>query len=69
MTERKISTSDVESILTLTKPDGVLRQSMDKLVHYKKLEARGDNAIDVVAVEQNNGFEVVTVMVNFEVRK
>jgi len=67
MTERKISTSDVESILT--KPDGVLRQSMDKLVLYKKLEARGDNAIAVVAVEQNNGFEVVTVMVNFEVRK
>ena len=67
MTERKISTSDVESILT--KPDGVIRQSMDKLVLYKKLEARGDNAIDVVAVEQNNGFEVVTVMVNFEVRK
>ena len=42
---------------------------MDKLVLYKKLEARGDNAIAVVAVEQNNGFEVVTVMVNFEVRK
>ena len=67
MTERKISTSDVENILT--KPDGVIRQSMDKLVLYKKLEARGDNAIAVVAVEQNNGFEVVTVMVNFEVRK
>ena len=67
MTERKISTSDVESILT--KPDGVIRQSMDKLVLYKKLEPRGDNAIAVVAVEQNNGFEVVTVMVNFEVRK
>ena len=67
VTERKISTSDVESILT--KPDGVIRQSTDKLVLYKKLEARGDNTIAVVAVEQNNGFEVVTVMVNFEVRK
>ena len=67
MTERKNSTSDVESVLT--KPDGVIRQSMDKLVLHKKLEARGDNAIAVVAVEQNSGFEVVTVMVNFEVRK
>ena len=67
MAERKISASDVESILT--KPDGVLRQSMDKLTLHKKLDARKDNSIAVVAVERNNQFEVVTVIVNFEVQK
>ncbi len=67
MTERKISTSDVESILT--QPDGVIRQSMDKIILHKKLGNRKDNSVAVVAVERNSEFEIITVMVNFEVRK
>ena len=67
MIERQISTTEVEELLG--KPDGLIRQSQDKVIAYRELEGRKDNAIAVVAVEQDGNFEVLTVMVNFEVKK
>ena len=67
MIERKISTAEVEEILN--NPDGRIRQSSDKVIVDKRLDGRGDNSVAVVAVERNGNFEVVTVMVNFEVKK
>jgi serine/threonine protein phosphatase PrpC len=67
MSGRDISTSEVEDILA--KPDGTIRQSMDKLIAYKKLKGRKDNCVAIIAVEKNNEFEIITVMVNFGVRK
>jgi len=67
MIERNISTSDVEDILT--QPDGTIRQSMDKFIANKKIEARKEDSVAIVAVERNNEFDVITVMVNFEVRE
>ena len=68
MMQRQISTQEVE--ILLSEPDGTIRQSMDKLIAYKKIKGRKDNALAVVAVEKGVGlFEVVTVMSNFEVRE
>ena len=67
MIQRQISTAEVEDVLA--KPDGLIKQSQDKLIVYKKVDARTDNSLAVVAVEQNGNFEVITVMVNFEVKK
>ncbi len=67
MIQRQISTAEVEDVLA--KPDGLIKQSQDKLIVYKKVDARTDNSLAVVAVEQNGNFEVITVIVNFEVKK
>ncbi len=67
MIQRQISTAEVEDVLA--KPDGLIKQSQDKLIVYKKVDARTDNSLAVVAVEQRGNFEVITVMVNFEVKK
>ena len=67
MIQRQISSADVEDVLA--KPDGLIKQSQDKLIVYKKVDARTDNSLAVVAVEQRGNFEVITVMVNFEVKK
>ena len=69
MQERKISPSEVE--LILSSPDGRIRQSRDKEIFYKKLPGRDDNLVAAVAVNKSykNVIEVITVMVNFEVRK
>jgi hypothetical protein len=67
MIQRQISTAEVEDVLA--KPDGLIKQSQDKVIFYKKINTRTDNALAVVAVEQDGNFEVVTVMVNFEVKK
>ena len=67
MIQRQISTAEVEDVLA--KPDGLIKQSQDKLIVYKKVNARTDNSLAVVAVEQDGNFEVITVMVNFEVKK
>ncbi|MCY4531834.1 MAG: DUF4258 domain-containing protein [Gammaproteobacteria bacterium] len=67
MIQRQISTVEVEEILI--NPDGLIRQSRDKVVAFKKIEGRSDNSLAVVAVERDGNIDVVTVMVNFEVRK
>ena len=65
MMRRDISTFEVEEILL--QPDGVIRQSMDKIVAYKHIQGRKDNAIAVVAVELPGDLHVLTVLTNFEV--
>ena len=50
MIQRQISTAEVEDVLT--KPDGLIKQSQDKVIVYKKVDARTDNTLAVVAVEQ-----------------
>jgi len=68
MIQRKISPQEVE--LLLSTPDGTIKQSMDKFFFYKKIKGWRDNALAAVAVEiKNNRYEVITVMVNFEVPK
>ena len=67
MLQRRISPQEVEDILT--EPDGVIRQSRDKFIAYEKIRGRRDNMLAAVAVEDGRVWEVITVMVNFEVRK
>ena len=67
MLQRRISPQEVEDILT--EPDGVIRQSRDKFIAYKKIRGRRDNLLAAVAVEDGRVWEVITVMVNFEVQK
>lgn len=69
MQERKISVLEVELIIAV--PDGQIRQTKDKVIYYKKLPARKDNMLAAVVVEHFAGdiVEVVTVLVNFEVKK
>ena len=68
MIQRKISPQEVE--LLLSTPDGTIKQSMDKFIYYKKIKGRKDNALAAVTVEiRNNRYEVITVIVNFEVTK
>ena len=67
MLQRRISTQEVEGILT--EPDDVIRQSRDKFIAYEKIRGRRDNLLAAVAVEDGRVWEVITVMVNFEVRK
>lgn len=67
MLKLNISTKDVESILS--DPDGKIRQSRDKFIFYKKLRGRKDNLIAAVTVIKNKTtYEIVTVMINFEVK-
>jgi hypothetical protein len=66
MLERKISTTEVEVILL--EPDGVIKQSLDKYIYYKKLKGRTDNMIAAVTItKKHKSFEVLTVMIDFEV--
>jgi hypothetical protein len=68
MMERTISVSDVT--LILSHPDGKIKQSADKWIFYKHLSSRKDNLVAAVAVEKKgNSWEIVTVMINFEVKK
>ena len=67
MLQLRISPQEVEDILT--EPDDVIRQSRDKFIAYKKIRGRRDNMLAAVAVEDGRVWEVITVMVNFEVRK
>ena len=69
MQERKLSVEEVMEVIQ--KPDGKIVQSKDKSILYKALKARPDNLIAAVVVERMPGnlWEVVTVLVNFEVRK
>lgn len=68
MVQRNISTKEVEIIIS--EPDGKIKQSQDKYIFYKKLKGRKDNLIAAVTVTRSkNVFEVITVMINFEVKK
>lgn len=68
MMQRNISIHDVK--LVLTEPDGIIEQSNDKSIFYKKLKLRKDNLVAAVAVQEKRDLlEVLTVLVNFEVKK
>ena len=67
MMQRHVSTQEVEALLA--RPDGVISQSMDKIIAWKRFKGTRDNAIAVVAVETTDATEVITVMVNFEVKQ
>jgi hypothetical protein len=69
MQERGISVVEVEQIIS--SPDGRIAQSKDKAILYKKLVGRRDNLVAAVVLERlpGNLLEVVTVLVNFEVKK
>ena len=68
MQERKVTVAEVNQIISA--PDGRIRQSKDKEILYRKLPNRRDNMVAAVVVERlDEGLvEVVTVLVNFEVR-
>lgn len=67
MLQRNITTTEVE--LILSDPDGTIKQSRDKYIYYKKIKGRKDNIIAIVTlIKSRNSFEVLTVMIDFEVR-
>lgn len=69
MQERDLS---VEAVLqVIEKPDGSISQSKDKTIYYKRLSSRRDNLVAAVVVELLPGeiLEVLTVLINFQVRK
>lgn len=66
MLQRNISTTEVE--LILTEPDGTIKQSRDKFIYYKNIKGRKDNSIAAVTLlRSKNEFEVITVLIDFEV--
>ena len=66
MKERNLTSDDIEKVLS--EPDGMIKQSRDKRIYYKILPRRKDDSVAVVAVGGREiGFEVITVLVNFEV--
>lgn len=69
MQERKITVREVESVIE--SPDGRIQQSQDKQILYKKLPNRSDNLVAAIVVDRLPGgiVEVITVLINFEVRK
>ena len=68
MLERNITPEIIRSIIE--KPDGTIKQSFDKYIFYKKVKGRKDNKIAIVTVKKaEKSFEVITVMINFEVIK
>lgn len=67
MIQRGISPQEVEDVLR--NPDGVIAQSRDKVIAFKRLEGRSDNTIAVVAVDDGRAWSVITVMTHFEVRE
>ena len=52
----------------MSNPDGTIRQSSDKAIFFKEMAGRSDNMLAVVAVQQQSSYEVITVLVNFEVK-
>ena len=68
MVQRNISTAEVE--LVISEPDGMIKQSRDKFIYYKKINGRKDNNIAAVTLIKSKGaFEVLTIMTDFEVQK
>ena len=67
MLERKITLDMVKAIIS--SPTGKIKQSRDKWIFYKAFSSRRDNNIAAVVVERVGiRFEVITVMINFEVQ-
>ena len=64
MMERDISSAMVDKILK--SPDGVINQSFEKKIVYKRIKNRSDNLIAIVILGRS---EVLTVMNFFEVKK
>ena len=68
MLQRRITTIQIERILN--DPGGMIHQSRDKIIFYKTLKDRKDNALAAVtALKGADTYEVITVMINFEVQK
>lgn len=69
MQERKLTVAEIQAVIAA--PDGTIPQTKDKSIFYKKLERRKDNLVAAVVVESlpDEGIDVITVLVNFEVRK
>ena len=68
MIQRKITPKEVE--IVIKNPDGKIKQSKDKYIFYKNIKLRKDNLIAAVTVRKDlRSYEVITVMVNFEVKK
>ena len=69
MQQRLVTVDDVKSIIS--SPDGRIPQSRDKAILYKRIRSRKDNLVAAVIVEKmpDNVIEVITVMINFEVKK
>jgi hypothetical protein len=68
MIQRSISPQEVEMIIA--DPLGKIQQSKDKYIYYKKIKGRKDNLLAAVTVLRNKDvFEVITVMINFEVNE
>ena len=68
MLQRNISTGEVK--LIINEPDGMIKQSRDKFIYYKKIKGRKDNDIAAVTlIESKDTLEVLTVMIDFEVQK
>ena len=67
MLQRNVSTAEVE--LVISEPDGIIKQSRDKFIYYKKLKGRKDNLIAAITlIKSKESFEVLTVMIDFEVQ-
>ncbi len=67
MMVRRITPEEVAAVLK--NPDGKIKQSANKWIYYRKLAKREENAVAVVTViVENTSFEVITVMINFEVK-
>ncbi len=68
MQERSVSVREIQSIIA--SPDGRIPQSKDKEILYKRIRGRKDNFVAAVIVEKMPGnlIEVITVLINFEVR-
>ena len=67
MLERKITPEMVKAIVG--SPTGKIQQSKDKWIFYKSFPARRDNNVAAVVVERVGvRFEVITIMINFEVQ-
>ncbi len=66
MLERSITPDMVRAIIR--SPMGKIRQSRDKWIFYKSFAVRRDNHVAAVVVERvGERFEVITVMIDFEV--
>lgn len=69
MQERGLTVAEVEGVVF--SPDGRISQTKDKSILYKRLNQRKDNLIAAVVVEHlpSGLIEIITVLVNFEVKK
>ncbi len=68
MQERKISVQEVESVVN--ESDGIILQSKNKKIFYKKIKGRKENKIEaVIALQADAIYKVITVLVHFEVKK